>query len=285
MPAKSAPAADPLAAAVAAQIRAWRGATIVAKLGGAAMRDEALFESFAADVALLKSLGANPVVAHGGGPQIDKMLARVNLRPQFADGLRRTDADTLEIVEATLCGGVNKKLARRIAAHGAPAVGICGGDGGLFAARAQNEETLGLVGEIEAVAPAVVLALQNAGFVPVIAPLGIDREGRLLNINADPAAAALAAALGARALFLLTDADGVLDENGRAIPIVDRRRARDLIDRKIARGGILPKVRYALAAREAGVESCLIVNGNKPRALARAVAGQGESTRIEADAQ
>ena len=249
------------------------------------MRDEALFESFATDVALLKSLGANPVVAHGGGPQIDKMLARVNLRPQFADGLRRTDADTLEIVEATLCGGVNKKLARRIAAHGAPAVGICGGDGGLFAARAQNEETLGLVGEIEAVAPAVVLALQNAGFVPVIAPLGIDREGRLLNINADPAAAALAAALGARALFLLTDADGVLDENGRAIPVVDRRRARDLIDRKIMRGGILPKVYCALAARESGVESCLIVNGNKPRALARAVAGQGESTRIEADAQ
>lgn len=284
MPARSAPAADPLAAAAAAQIRAWGGAAMVAKLGGAATRDERLFESFAADVAALAALGAKPIVVHGGGPQIDKMLARVNLRPQFVEGLRRTDAAALEIVEAALCGNVNKKLARSVAARGAPAVGICGGDGGLFTARAQDEEKLGLVGTIEKVAPAVVVALQNAGFVPVVAPLGVDRAGRLLNINADPAAAALAAAIGARALFFLTDTDGVLDENGRALPVVDRRRARDLIDRKIARGGILPKIRGALAAREAGVASCLVVNGEKPQALLRAVAGQGAATRIETDA-
>src|SRR5580693_4524162 len=211
-------------------LRRYAGATIVVKYGGHAMGEEALAEQFAADIALLKHVGINPVVVHGGGPQINAMLKRLAIQSSFVDGLRVTDAAMVEVVEMVLAGTVNKYVAGLITKAGALAVGICGKDGGMIRARKlqrtkkdpdshiERALDLGFVGEPTAIDVRVIHALTGGGLVPVIAPVGVDAEGQTFNINADTVASAVAGALNATRLLMLTDVSGVLDKNKKLIP-------------------------------------------------------------------
>lgn len=258
---------------------------VVIKYGGHAMGDEETARTFAADVVLLKLVGIHPIVVHGGGPQISAMLERAGVKSAFINGLRVTDAATMEIAEMVLSGGVNKELASRITAAGAEAdvrgVGLSGKDARLITVekvtRTQTDPDskieavvdLGFVGEPVAVDPTLLHALISApeDYIPVIAPIGGDAKGDTYNINADTAAGAIAGALKAKRFLLLTDVAGVLDADKSLIRDMDRARAQGLIDTGVAQGGMIPKLETCIAALEAGVEAAVILDGRQPHAL------------------
>jgi acetylglutamate kinase len=258
-------------------IRAFSGKTVVIKYGGKAMTEEALKSAFAQDVVLMKYIGLNPVVVHGGGPQINVMMKRLGLEPKFVKGVRVTDSATMEIVEMVLGGVINKEIVALINGHGGRAVGLTGKDGGLIRAKkakaagemSESDEPvdMGLVGEVEAVNPQVIRNLDQDRFIPVIAPIGADPEGRTYNINADWVAGAVAVSLKAEKLLLLTDVKGILDEHGKLLPTLSKKEAARLMKQDVIKEGMLPKVKAALAAVEGGVTKAHIIDGRVPHAL------------------
>ena len=254
-------------------LRRYAGATIVVKYGGHAMGEEAMAEQFGEDIALLKQVGINPVVVHGGGPQINAMLKRLAIKSTFIDGLRVTDRAMVEVVEMVLAGTVNKYVAGLITRAGALAVGICGKDGAMIRARKLQRTTtdpgsniervldLGFVGEPEHVDVRVVHALTGAGLIPVIAPVGVGEEGQTYNINADTVAGAVAGALGATRLLMLTDVPGVLDQQKALIPELGITAAEEGISSGMISGGMIPKVQTCIEAVRAGVKGAVILDG------------------------
>jgi acetylglutamate kinase len=259
-------------------LRRYAGATIVVKYGGHAMGEESLAEQFAADIALLKQVGINPVVVHGGGPQINAMLKRLAIQSSFVQGLRVTDAAMVEVVEMVLAGTVNKYVASLITRAGALAVGISGKDGGLIRARKLTRTVkdpdshieqaldLGFVGEPESIDVRVIHALTGGGLVPVIAPVGVGEDGQTYNINADTVAAAIAGALTATRLLMLTDVPGVLDKDKRLIPDLTVAQVRQGIEDGTITGGMIPKVENCVEAVRFGVRGAVILDGRVPHA-------------------
>jgi acetylglutamate kinase len=260
-------------------LRRYAGATIVVKYGGHAMGQDHLASQFGADIALLKQVGINPVVVHGGGPQINAMLERLAIKSSFIDGLRVTDAAMVEVVEMVLAGTVNKQVASLINRAGALAVGISGKDGGLIRARklrrtkkdpGSNIESvldLGFVGEPGFIDTRVIHALTGAGLIPVIAPVGTGEDGETYNINADTAAGAIAGALNAQRLLMLTDVPGVLDEHKQLIPDLTLARIQSMIADGTISGGMIPKVETCMEAVIQGVKGAAILDGRIPHAL------------------
>jgi len=259
--------------------------TVVVKYGGHAMGDTETARKFAADIVLLKLVGIHPVVVHGGGPQISRMLDKAGVKSQFVDGLRVTDADTMEVAEMVLSGSVNKELAHLITAAGAEAdvrgVGLSGKDARLItvekAVRTRKDPDsmieqavdLGFVGEPTDVDPTLIQALINApeDYVPVIAPIGVAEDGKTYNINADTAAGAVAKALSAKRFLLLSDVEGVLDANGQLVREMSVADAKKMIADGVATGGMIPKLETCIAALDNGVEAAVILDGRTPHVL------------------
>jgi len=243
--------------------------TIVVKYGGAAMDDPDLRASFAVDVVLLKYIGLRPVIVHGGGPQIGETLVRLGIESSFVDGLRVTDDATMEVVEMVLGGKVNPEIVALVEQGGGRAIGLTGGDGGMIRVtrRLHEDRDLGRVGEIVSVDPASIESVARAGFVPVIAPIGVDEDGVTHNVNADEAAGAIACALAAEKLILLTDVEGVKDTQGRVVNRLGAEDARKLIEVGIIREGMIPKIRCCIDALEGGVPSATILDGRVLHAL------------------
>ncbi|HFD15432.1 MAG TPA: acetylglutamate kinase [Rhodospirillales bacterium] len=277
-------------------MRRYSGDTFVVKYGGHAMGEEALARDFARDIVLLKQVGINPVVVHGGGPQIKTMLDRLRIRSEFVDGLRVTDAATVEVVEMVLAGRINKEIVSAIQAAGGKAVGICGKDARLIRARRitrrhrdpeSNIERivdLGYVGEPESVDRSVLDVLAGSEIIPVVAPIGAGPEGETYNINADVAAGAIAAAVGARRLLMLTDVAGVLDADGRLLPWLTVSRARALMAEGVISGGMIPKIETCIRAVQEGVGAATILDGRVPHAvLLEIFTEHGVGTQIRAD--
>jgi acetylglutamate kinase len=257
-------------------IRRFHGKTIVVKYGGNAMIDQQLKESFAHDVVLLKLVGMNPVVVHGGGPQIDEALERVGKKSQFIQGMRITDAETMEVVEWVLAGEVQGELVTMINGFGGQAVGLTGKDGALIRARKlrmpdkddpTKSHDIGQVGEIEAINPAVVRALQDDAFIPVISPIGFGADGATYNINADVVAGKVAEVLKAEKLVMLTNTPGVLDRNGRLLTGLTSRQIDELFADGTISGGMLPKISSALEAAKSGVNAVHIIDGRVDHCL------------------
>ena len=244
-------------------IRRFRDTTIVIKYGGHAMTDAELRASFARDVVLLKYIGVRPVLVHGGGPQIGATLEQLGRESTFVDGLRVTDDATMEVVEMVLGGRVNQEIVELVNRGGAQAVGLTGNDGPMILARKKlvGERDLGRVGEVVEVDPAPLRAVAEAGFVPVVAPIGVDRDGVTYNVNADEAAGALAAALQAEKLMLLTDVEGVMDRDGELLSRLSCAEVEKLIEEGTIDGGMIPKVRCCESAVQAGVRRAHIVDG------------------------
>ena len=251
-------------------MRRYTGKTIVVKFGGHAMVDPALTESFAADIALLRQVGMRPIVVHGGGPQIAAMLERLAVPTKAIDGLRVTDAATMEIVEMVLAGKINKDVVTALNKAGGTAVGLSGKDGRLLLAeKVQREDgvDLGFVGQPKHVNTAVIEAIRDAGLIPVIAPIGVDEDGQGYNINADTAAGAIAAALKAERLIMLTDVDGVKDSNCKLISEIRRPEIASLIKDGTVSGGMIPKLEMCAAAVTSGVGASVIQNGTVKHVL------------------
>jgi acetylglutamate kinase len=273
-------------------LRRHAGSTIVVKYGGHAMGEDHLAEMFGRDIALLKQVGVNPVVVHGGGPQINAMLKRLAIQSTFIDGLRVTDAAMVEVVEMVLAGTVNKHVAGLINRAGALAVGICGKDGGMIRARklrrtktdpgSQIEKVLdlGFVGEPEHVDVRVIHALTGAGLIPVIAPVGVGADGQTYNINADTVAGAVAAALGATRLLMLTDVPGVLDANKKLISEMTMAEVQAGIASGMISGGMIPKVETCVDAVRNGTKGAVILDGRQPHACLLELFTEGYGTII-----
>jgi len=260
-------------------MRRHTGKTFVIKYGGHAMGDASLADSFARDIVLLKQVGINPIVVHGGGPQIGEMLERLRIKSSFVDGLRVTDSETVEIVEMVLSGRINKEIVLAINGAGGTAVGLSGKDGRLLRARKLRRATrdpdsniervldLGFVGEPEEVTPHVVEILAASDIIPVIAPIGFGADGETFNINADTVAGAIANAVGASRFFLLTDVAGVLDRDGELIAEMSPERAHGLIADGTIHGGMIPKIETCTEAVEGAVEAVTILDGKVRHAL------------------
>jgi acetylglutamate kinase len=257
-------------------IRRFHGKTLVIKYGGNAMTDPALQADFAEDVVLLKLVGMNPVVVHGGGPQIETALKRLGKTGQFIQGMRVTDAETMEVVEWVLAGEVQQDIVGLINAAGGKAVGLTGRDGGLIRAKKLRlldskdpnvEHDVGQVGDIESIDPSVVKALQDDAFIPVISPIGFGENNESYNINADVVAAKLATVLRAEKLMMLTNISGVLDKEGKLLVDLTARQIDDLIADGTISGGMLPKIAGALDAAKSGVNAVHIVDGRVPHAM------------------
>ncbi|MBN8528927.1 MAG: acetylglutamate kinase [Caulobacterales bacterium] len=266
-------------------IQVYDRETVVIKYGGHAMGESAVAKQFAADVVLLKLMGVNPVVVHGGGPQISAMLDKAGVKSSFVDGLRVTDADTMQVAEMVLSGAVNKEIAAWISLAGKEAdvrgVGLSGKDAGLLTVEKtrrtkrdpdsmiEHEVDLGFVGEPTKVDTKLVQRLleSDADWVPVIAPIGVSEEGQTFNVNADTVAGAVAGALNAKRMLLLTDVPGVKDANGELIRQMTLSEAQALIDTGVATGGMIPKLETAMAAVRAGVEAVVILDGRRPHAM------------------
>jgi len=257
-------------------IRRFAGKTIVVKYGGNAMTEEHLKHSFARDVVLMKLVGINPVVVHGGGPQINDLLKRIGKQGEFIQGMRVTDRETMDVVEMVLGGLVNKEIVNLINQHGGRAVGLTGKDGGLIKAkkllmksRDKQDEMidLGLVGEVTSIDPALVSLLDTQDFIPVIAPVGVGEDGQSYNINADLVAGKLAETLKAEKLILLTNTTGVLDKNGSLLTGLTAARVDELIADGTISGGMIPKIDMALEAVKNGVKSSHIIDGRVEHAL------------------
>jgi len=237
--------------------------TVVIKYGGAAMTDEALRESFAVDVVLLKYIGRRPVIVHGGGPQIGETLARLGRESTFVDGLRVTDDDTMEVVESVLGGRVNQAIVKQIQRAGGRGIGLIGKDGGMLQVERKRPggRDLGRVGQVVTVDCGAIQAATQQGFIPVVAPLGVDSDGVSHNVNADEAAGTIAVALGAEKLILLTDVDGVLDSRGALMSQLTAVEVTKHIHEGTIRGGMIPKVECCLHALDGGVSSAHVVDG------------------------
>jgi len=260
-------------------MRRYSDKTIVIKYGGHAMGDDVLASEFAHDVALLKQVGINPVVVHGGGPQIGGMLKRLAIESEFVDGLRVTDAPTMEVAEMVLSGLLNKRIVSGINAAGGRAVGLSGKDANLIRAHklrrrkrdpdSNIEQTidLGFVGEPETVDPHLLEALDAAGFIPVVAPIGVGSDGQTYNINADTAAGAVAGAMRAERLLLLTDVEGVLDKSGALIHEMTVEEARGFMEDGTLTGGMIPKVETCIRAIADGVKAAVILDGRVPHTM------------------
>ncbi len=269
---------------------------VVVKYGGHAMGDDELAACFAKDITLLEQSGVKPIVVHGGGPQIGKLLDRLQIKSEFADGLRVTDEATVEVVEMVLAGSINKQIVAAINKAGGRACGISGKDANLMIAkklerRVRDPESnierfvdLGFVGEPVTVNPRIVEVIAGGDLIPVIAPLGVSLEGLTYNINADTFASALASAMKAKRLLLLTDVPGVLDTTGKLIPKLTVSQARALIADGTISGGMIPKVQGCIDVVEAGVEAVVIINGKVPHAvLIELFTKHGAGTLIEKD--
>jgi acetylglutamate kinase len=260
-------------------IRRFYGMTVVIKYGGHAMVDEQLKADFARDITLMKFTGMNPVVVHGGGPQINKVLDQMGIQHKFIKGMRLTDEATMDVVEMVLGGKVNKDIVAQINQQGGKAVGLSGKDGELIRAKKlhivyQEDENKppeiidpGLVGEVTQINPGIINSLSRQGFVPIIAPVGGGDSGETYNINADLVASSVAAALSAKRLIFLTDVDGVLDSSGELISSIDVETIDRMMKEKTISGGMIPKIEYALEALKNGVEKAHIINGRKRHAL------------------
>ena len=270
-------------------IQRFHGKTIVVKFGGNAMTDEVLKAGFAHDVVLLKLVGMNPVVVHGGGPQIEQLLARLGKKGEFVQGMRVTDAETMDIVEMVLGGTVNKEVVELINQAGGKAVGLTGQDGAFIRARKLQLSAkhnsggvdLGQVGEVESIDPSVIGALEAGGFIPVVAPIGTGADGTTYNINADLVAGKLAEVLCAEKLVVLTNTPGVLDKDGKLLTGLTPRKIDQLVEKGVISGGMLPKIGSALDAARNGVKSVHIIDGRVPHALLLEVlTDQGVGTLI-----
>jgi len=260
-------------------IRRFYGMTIVIKYGGHAMVDKQLKEDFARDITLMKFVGLNPVVVHGGGPQINSVLERMGIHSQFVRGMRLTDEPTMDVVEMVLGGKVNKSIVAQINQQGGKAVGLSGKDGGLILAKKlhivyqQDDDKPpeiidpGLVGQVEQVNPGIINTLTQQGFIPIIAPIGTGDSGETYNINADLVAGKIAEALTAGRLIFLTDVDGVLDDSGELISSIAAEDIHKMVETKTVSGGMIPKIECALEAIKNGVEKVHIINGKKRHAL------------------
>jgi acetylglutamate kinase len=265
-------------------IRTFRGKTIVIKYGGHAMTDASLKERFAQDVVLLKYVGLNPVIVHGGGPQIDRMLDRLGIEAKFRHGVRVTDEATMEIVEMVLAGKINMELTDLINRHGGSAVGLSGKDGGLILSKpltakawaeslerdldeVEADGDFGLVGDIEKIDPSLLHKLHGDHYIPIIAPIGTDREGATYNINADLVAGAIAAALRAEKLLMMTDIKGIRDAKGRHLSTVSRKDVQRMVKKGTITEGMLPKVHACLNALDGGVGKAHIIDGRIPHAI------------------
>ncbi|MBN1105075.1 MAG: acetylglutamate kinase [Deltaproteobacteria bacterium] len=260
-------------------IRRFQKAVIVVKYGGHAMVDEDLKTSFALDMILMKTVGLNPIVVHGGGPQIGSFLKRLSIESEFVDGMRVTDKQTMDVVEMVLVGKVNKEIVSLINQNGGKAVGLSGKDGQLLTARkmkyvrkrGDNQPPeiidIGMVGEITSVNNGILANLLEGQFVPVIAPVGAGRKGETYNINADLVAGHIASSIRARKLILLTDTEGVLDREGRLISTIKMDSAPGLIDDGTVKGGMIPKLRCAMQAMRGGVRKAHIIDGRKKHAI------------------
>jgi acetylglutamate kinase len=260
-------------------LQRYAGQTFVVKYGGHAMGDPEAQADFAEDVVLLKAVGINPVVVHGGGPQIGAMLKRLGVESRFVDGLRVTDAETAQIAEMVLAGSINKEIVAWIGRAGGRAVGISGKDAGLVQAEKvggrdadpnqgiERKVDLGFVGEPVAVDRRIVDSLVGDGIIPVIAPIGIGADGYTYNINADTMAGAIAAALGAKRFFLLTDVKGVLDKQGELLSDLNPEDVRRLREDGTISGGMIPKLETCVAAVEAGVDAAVVLDGRVPHAM------------------
>src|SRR6266568_6765644 len=259
-------------------IRRFHGKTMVIKYGGNAMVDEELKESFAQDIVLLKYVGINPVVVHGGGPQIDQLLDKLGITSRYVRGMRVTDQETLDIVEMVLVGKVNKEIVTLINQHGGMAVGLSGKDGGLILARKMNVTVsengkppeiidIGMVGEIIGINPLVIDSLDENKFIPVIAPLGAGQDGETYNINADLVAGEVAEALHAEKLILMTDIEGVKDKKGGFLSTLKESQARRMIQDGIVGAGMIPKVECCINALKGGVEKTHIIDGRVKHAV------------------
>lgn len=250
-------------------IRRFNESIIVFKYGGSAMNDPALRASFARDVVLLKYIGVRPVIVHGGGPQIGRTLERLGIQSTFVDGLRVTDDDTMEVVEMVLGGIVNREIVALVQQAGGRAVGLTGADGDMIRVtrRTSPDRDLGRVGRVIDVQPSAISAVADAGFVPVIAPIGVDADGLTHNVNADEAAGAVAQALRAEKLILLTDVEGVVDADGKLIGQLSAEEARKHMAEGTIRGGMIPKVECCLSCIDAGVGSTHIIDGRIVHAI------------------
>jgi acetylglutamate kinase len=257
-------------------IRKFHGKTMVIKYGGNAMTDPALQAAFAADVVLLKLVGINPVVVHGGGPQIETLLKRLGKEGKFVHGMRVTDAETMEVVEWVLAGQVQQDIVGLINQAGGKAVGLTGRDGGLIRARKlrltdpvdkTTEHDVGQVGEITGIDPSVVIALQEDAFIPVVSPLGFGEDNESYNINADVVASKLATVLAAEKLLMLTNTAGVLDKAGHLLTDLSAREVDALFADGTISGGMMPKISGALEAARSGVKSVHVIDGRVPHAL------------------
>ena len=265
--------------------------TVVIKFGGNAMVDEELKSSFAQDIVLLKQVGVNPVIVHGGGPQIGKLLEQIGKKSRFIEGMRVTDNETMDVVEMVLGGQVNKQIVSLINQHGGRAVGLTGKDGNMIRARKMKisgDESegndLGQVGEVDSIDPTVVAMLDDDDFIPVIAPIGVGADGSAYNINADLVAGELARVLGAEKLLLLTNTPGVLDPDGKLLTGLDAAETERLIAQGIIHGGMLPKVRCALDAVKAGVRTSQIIDGRvKHSVLLELLTDTGVGTLIKGE--
>lgn len=260
-------------------IQRFHGSTIVIKYGGNAMAHDDLKRAFARDVILMKVVGMNPIVVHGGGPQIAELLDRLNIVTRFVGGMRVTNKETMDVVQMVLGGLVNKEIVSLINGNGGMAVGVTGKDGNLIRARRMeltetNEGSvvseiidIGQVGEVESINHAVLDSLMDRDFIPVVAPIGVGQNGESLNINADLVASGIAQHIGAEKLILITNTPGILDVNNDTIASLSRKKAAVLISQGVIEGGMLPKVRCALDAVEGGVQSAHIIDGRVPHAL------------------
>ncbi|MEN2993784.1 MAG: acetylglutamate kinase [Thermodesulfovibrio sp.] len=254
-------------------IRKFYGKTFVIKYGGAAQRESPLKDAFAQDIVLLNFIGIKPIVVHGGGPKITEIMKKFNKEPQFVHGHRVTDKETMEIVEMVLGGVINKEIVQLINSHGGKAVGLTGKDGNLLRTKKKclkinNEDIdIGFVGEVEEVCVDVLESLQDKGFIPVVAPIGFDKKGQSYNINADTVASAIAVAVKAEKLIILTDVRGISDENNNHIPTLKSEEAIRLIEQQVISGGMIPKVYACLNALKGEVKKTHIIDGRIPHSL------------------
>ena len=251
-------------------IQKFADRTIVIKYGGAAMKDGSLKTKVINDIVFLSCVGVRPVVVHGGGPEINTWLQKLDIKPAFKDGLRVTDADTMDVVEMVLAGRVNKELVSLINRAGASAVGLCGKDGNLVQARPVGNEGVGFVGEVTSVDTRLIESLVSNGYVPVISSVAADENGQAYNINADTVAGEIAAALEAEKLILLTDTPGILydyHDPSSLINKLDIQKARELIDKEVVSGGMIPKVTCCVRSLAQGVRAAHILDGRMPHSL------------------
>jgi acetylglutamate kinase len=255
-------------------IQRFHGKTIVVKYGGNAMTDEALKADFAHDVVLLKLVGMNPVVVHGGGPQIEQLLAKLGKKGEFVQGMRVTDRETMDVVEMVLGGQVNKEVVELINQAGGKAVGLTGQDGAfirakklLIPSKENGHVDIGQVGEVESIDPQIIATLEQGGFIPVVAPIGTGADGTTYNINADLVAGKLAEILKAEKLVVMTNTPGVLDKAGKLLTGLTPKKIDDLVVQGVISGGMLPKIGSALDAARNGVKSVHIIDGRIPHAL------------------